>query len=343
MSKKGKSAKEKKDSFDHKKASEEHPVLAQAQKDVKQEVKKVLILTKKQLIGIVVGIVALLIIFLFLSMKSAPQGTVIAKVNGLEITEEEINTTLTQATQQNPMITREMILNQTITKYVLLAEAKKQKISISDQEVEEYLNNLESMLQQELEPALAKLGITLEELKKQVREQLMMTKLLKQEAGVDASEITDEEVKAFYEENKADLTVQEQVNASHILVKTEEEAQAIKEELATGADFAELAKEKSTDPSAKTNNGNLGLFAKGAMVPEFEQAAFSLEEGEISEPVKSQFGYHIILLHKKMPARQLPFEEVKEDIRKVIAEKKQQEKLLKYIEELRAKAKIEYF
>ena len=311
---------------------------------LKQDVKKVIAVTRTQLIGVVLGVMVLIIIFLFIFIQpSTPKGKVIATVEGYKITEEEINNTLALLSRQNPFITKDDVLNQTIVRYMVLAEAKKQKIEVDEQEVDEYIKNVEQTFQQQLEPALQELGLTKDQLKQQIREQLMITNLLKQQVTDDTSSVADEEIKAFYEENQASLRVEDQVNASHILVKTEDKAKEVLASLNNGANFQELAAEKSIDPSAKTNNGNLGFFGKGQMVPEFEQAAFALDVGAWSAPVKSQFGYHVILVHNKKAAQQLSFEEVKEDIRKTLVQQKQQENVAKYIEGLRAKAKIKIF
>ncbi|WDR04698.1 peptidylprolyl isomerase [Devosia rhodophyticola] len=114
-----------------------------------------------------------------------------------------------------------------------------------------------------------------------------------------ATMVTPDTVKAKYDEFAAQFVPQDEVRASHILVKTEDEAKAVEKELADGADFAEVAKAKSIDPGA-ANGGDLGFFGKGQMVPEFEKAAFALGEvGSVSEPVKSQFGWHVIKLTEK--------------------------------------------
>ena len=111
--------------------------------------------------------------------------------------------------------------------------------------------------------------------------------------------MTDDEVKARYDEEIKKLPPQEEVHARHILVKTEAEAKDIIKQLDAGKDFAELAKEKSTDPN-KSEGGDLGYFAKGRMVKEFEDAAFALKKGEYTKtPVKTQFGYHVIKVEDK--------------------------------------------
>jgi peptidyl-prolyl cis-trans isomerase C len=114
--------------------------------------------------------------------------------------------------------------------------------------------------------------------------------------GVAMEEITDEELQAEYDATYAAVEPVQEFNASHILVETEEEAQGLIDALAEGADFAELAAESSIGPSGP-NGGQLGWFTAGMMVPEFENAVFELEAGEVSVPVQTQFGWHVILLN----------------------------------------------
>ncbi len=119
---------------------------------------------------------------------------------------------------------------------------------------------------------------------------------------IAGQEIPEAEIEALYEEQFGDVAPQTEVNASHILVATEEEAQALIEELEGGADFAALAAEHSTGPSGP-NGGQLGWFTRGQMVPEFEEAAFALETGAVSTPIQTQFGWHVIKLNE---TRDLP-------------------------------------
>lgn len=111
--------------------------------------------------------------------------------------------------------------------------------------------------------------------------------------------VTPEAVQAAYDKFVAEFKPQEQVHARHILVATKEDAEAVKAELATGKPFEILAMEKSTDPSAKQNGGDLGFFQRGQMVKPFEDAAFAMNVGDISDPVESQFGFHIIKVEEK--------------------------------------------
>jgi peptidyl-prolyl cis-trans isomerase C len=130
--------------------------------------------------------------------------------------------------------------------------------------------------------------------------------------------ITEETMKERFEQESAKITPQQEVSARHILVKTEEEAKAIIKDLEAGKDFIELAKEKSTGPSGP-NGGDLGFFGPGRMVPEFEQAAFKLEKGAFTkEPVKTQFGFHIIRVDEKRDQPKPTYEQSKQQIRQLM-------------------------
>lgn len=129
-----------------------------------------------------------------------------------------------------------------------------------------------------------------------------------------AAAITEDSVKAAYDEFTKTFVPAEEVHARHILVATEEEAKAIKADLDGGKPFEVLAMEKTTDPSGKQNGGDLGFFQKGMMVPEFEAVAFTLEPGKISDPVKSQFGWHIIKVEEKRMSAPPPMEQVAQQL-----------------------------
>lgn len=152
---------------------------------------------------------------------------------------------------------------------------------------------------------------------------------------VDA--VTDEEVRARYDTEIAALPKQEEINARHILVKTQEEAAAVIAELDGGKDFAEIAKVKSED-SNKSDGGDLGWFAKGRMVPEFEEAAFALEKGAYTKtPVQSQFGFHVIKLEDRRDVQPPAYEEVEPQIRQLVM----RDKYLALIAEAKTEQKVE--
>ncbi|WP_313194698.1 peptidylprolyl isomerase [Shinella zoogloeoides] len=152
---------------------------------------------------------------------------------------------------------------------------------------------------------------------------------------VDA--VTPEEVKARYDKEIAAIEPQDEIRARHILVKTEEEAKAIIKDLDAGKDFVEIAKEKSTDPN-KSEGGDLGYFAKGRMVPEFEAAAFALEKGAYSkEPVKTQFGYHVIKVEDKRKQQPPALDQVEPQVRQLVM----RDKYLELLEKAKAAAPID--
>lgn len=175
---------------------------------------------------------------------------------------------------------------------------------VSDEEIEAEIDKLaeQSGGREKLEELLQQRGQTLQVVKDSVK-----TNLLLAEAVKDKSEFSEEDVKAYHESQ-----VPEGTKVAHILVKEEDQAKELIKELNDGADFAELAKEHSTDPGSAENGGEYELQS-GQMVPEFEQAALQLEEGEMTEePVKTQFGYHIIKMITKGEVK--PFEEVKDEV-----------------------------
>ncbi|MBW4055450.1 MAG: peptidylprolyl isomerase [Proteobacteria bacterium] len=195
----------------------------------------------------------------------------------------------------------------------------------------------ELILQQAAKDGLDKSPEIAEKLQ-DLKKRLIVESFLKKKVETEAK-VSDEDLKKFYEQNKDKFKSGEQIRASHILVKTEKEAQDILAKLKAGAKFDELAKKYSVDSSA-AKGGDLGWFGKGSMVPAFEKAALALKEGQVSGIVKSDFGYHIIKLTGKRPAGIRPFEEVKEQIKGAIMPSKQQEIFQKIKDELKKTAKI---
>jgi len=152
------------------------------------------------------------------------------------------------------------------------------------------------------------------------------------------SKITDAEIRARYDKQISETPAVNEVKASHILVKTKEEADAIIKELDGGADFAKLANEHTTDPSGKTSGGDLGYFAPGQMVPEFEKAAFALNVGAYTkEPVQSQFGWHVIKITDKRPQPAPAFDTMKDQMRNMVF----REKYFAMVDELRKAGKVD--
>ncbi len=203
----------------------------------------------------------------------------------------------------------------------------------------------------EYEAALQASGITEKDLTEISRKDIVISNYI-QTKIVPSITVTDEEAKKFYDENRAQLGEEPQIRVSHILIgvdaaatpeekaKAREKAEAIRKEVKGGKDFAAAAKEDSTCPS-KEQGGDLGFFGKGQMVPAFEQAAFALQPGEISEVVETQFGYHIIKLIDKKDTKPPAFAEIKEKITVFLKGQKTQKAVFEYVTKLRAESKVE--
>src|SRR3954447_17489458 len=175
-----------------------------------------------------------------------------------------------------------------------------------------------------------------EEFKKRLsftRNRLLMDSLL---ASEGKAATTPDAMKKVYEDAAKQIGGEQEVHARHILVETEDEAKAVKADLAKGADFAELAKKKSKDPGA-SDGGDLGFFTKEQMVPEFANVAFAMEPGKISDPVKTQFGWHIIKVEEKRSRKAPDFDQVKSQIETYVTRKAQAD----YVAKLRETAKVE--
>jgi peptidyl-prolyl cis-trans isomerase C len=168
------------------------------------------------------------------------------------------------------------------------------------------------------------------------RNKLLMESMLQSEAK---AAVTPEATKKVYDDALKQMGDEQEVRARHILVPTEDEAKAILAELKKGTDFAELAKQKSKDPGAAAEGGDLGWFGKEQMVPEFAETAFKLDKGQVSDPVKTQFGWHIIKVEDKRTKPVPEFDKVKDQIETYVMRKAQAE----YIGKLREGAKIERF
>jgi peptidyl-prolyl cis-trans isomerase C len=166
-----------------------------------------------------------------------------------------------------------------------------------------------------------------------LRNKMLMGLMLQDQAK---NAVTDEEMHKVYDDAVKTMTAEEEVRARHILVDTEDEAKALVEQIKGGADFATLAKEKSKDPGA-ADGGDLGYFVKSQMVPEFSEVAFKMYAGQVSNPVKTQFGWHIIKVEDKRTRAMPEFDKVKDQIATYVARKAQTD----FIAQLREGAKIE--
>lgn len=290
--------------------------------------------------------------------------TVAARVNGVDITNAEVDRAKKIILSRNQMAHASMndemskkvdeaALNQIIAKELLYQAGKKLEMKDLDKQVQDRVaeNKARFASQEAYDKALKEMDMSEKEVETFTREDLVIGNLIETTIAPKAK-VTDEEAKKFYDDNKDKFRREEAVRASHILVgsdqnataadkkKAREKAESLLKQLKGGADFAELAKKESSCPSS-AQGGDLGFFGKGQMVPEFEKAAFGLKPGEVSDVVETQFGYHIIKLSEKKDAETVPFEEAKERIEQFLTQQKVQQGVSDYVEELQKKGKVE--
>lgn len=226
---------------------------------------------------------------------------------------------------------------------LLLAEADEKNIKITDKDVndsvEAFKQNISAAGENALEDFLKDMGMNEKELKSQIQNELIISKL--QQEIIKDVKVSDQEAQAYYEENQQFFAQPAGIQISHILIDSEEKANQIIKELQAGADFAELAKKNSSDGSASLG-GDLGIVNENTgFVPEFLDAALELEPGQITEkPVKSEFGYHIIKAGDRQEASISPFDTVKGDILSQLQQENEAQVFSDFIEELRNKADI---
>ena len=286
---------------------------------------------------------------------------VIARVNGEGVTKVEfdrlVNNMEQGAGQKIPAERRDEILrgaiDQLVTYAVLAQEVKARNIVVADAEIEGDLKQMQAQFpnEEEFKKALAGRGMTLERLRSDARVEMAINKMMEAELANQPA-VTDAQAREFYDKNPEKFKQDEAVRASHILLKVDEQADAATKKKALararavlkqargGADFAALAKKHSQDASAQ-QGGDLDFFSHGQMVAPFDQAAFALKPGQISDIVTTQFGYHIIKVTERRPATTVTFEQANDRIKQYLAGQQKQEHAQAFIEGLKKKAKIE--
>lgn len=299
------------------------------------------------------------------------QGGNIATVNGQAVSVKDYNRSLAQAKKQYSMRfqvdfksdqgkqmlsgIQRSIVNQLVDQKLLLIEAEKRGFKASDTEIDLKLADVKKQFPDDaaFQKAIADYGLTPADLKDQISKGVAIEKLQK-DVTKDLN-VTDAQVADFYAKNKAQFKHGDEVRASHILIKFDEAAKdkakdaaralaKIKElqaKLKAGGDFSELAKQNSDDPGSKVQGGDLGFFGKGQMVPEFEKSAFSLKNGQISEPIKTTYGYHLIKRVEMHPARVEPIDQVSGKIREQLISQQRNQAFQTHITKLRESAKID--
>jgi parvulin-like peptidyl-prolyl isomerase len=264
---------------------------------------------------------------------------------GLILTAALISCSQKSAEQKGPFLAK--VGNATITQadydkeFKTLPEYAQQLFS-DEQGKEKFLNeivNKEMLYQEALKKGLEK---TPEFQKKldDFKKITLVTELFEKEIMSKAN-TSDQELKDYYDKHKEEFTPTIQIKASHILVKTEDEAKKVLERIKKGEKFGDIAKAVSIDPGSAKNGGDLGFFSKGQMVPEFEKAAANLNVNDISVPVKTQFGYHIIKVTDKKKGAPIEFDKIRDMISQKLSGEKQKGAFEQYLTELKKNYKVE--
>ncbi len=236
------------------------------------------------------------------------------------------------------------------------AYASEQGITVSEKDVNEEIETIKDQISEQAQAqgmnvgreeayrqALQQAGITEDELRGQLRDQLPIQKVQERVAG--GAEASQEEVEEFYEENKeAQFTTPEQRCARHILFNKDQRAKAeeVEGQLQNGADFAELAREFSQDPGSAENGGDLGCLGQGETVPAFDKAIFNAEEGEIVGPVETEFGYHVVEVTDIRQKSTRPLGEVETQIREQLSTEQQAEEFSAWVRKQEEQRDVKY-
>jgi peptidyl-prolyl cis-trans isomerase C len=288
------------------------------------------------------------------------------KVNDKVVTDHEIAAEEKRITQQLAMhvpaeqlekmgdLVKKQAVTSLVNRTLLRQAVEREAIGTSDAEIDERLEMLKGKFEspEAYTQQLASLGITQKDLRQEMETSLRMEKLLQQHVG-EIQDPTEEEMLSFYNENQERFKQPEMVRASHILIKSESdesqpertakrlEAAKILGEVQNGADFAGMASRHSACPS-KESGGDVGYFPRGRMVKPFEDAAFSLKPGEVSELVESPFGYHIVKVTDKKDEQTVTFDATRDDISAFLKDQKREQAVKAYTDKLRDEATIEF-
>lgn len=300
------------------------------------------------------------------SAEATAADGVIVSVNGKELTEGEVERILAKRMEvlsgrvpedqvgRYEEMFREQLAEEFVVKTLLSTEAADQGFTPTDEEVEAFIQETKEKLPPGLdfEKFLSIQGMDADNMQAEFKTQLAIKRMLEAKSN-EAGDVTEEDLREFYDQEKDRLSAPETVRARHILLKVEPDAdaeakaatrkelEAIRDQLVEGAEFAALAQAHSDCPSA-SQGGDLGEFGRGQMVKPFEEAAFSQEVGAVGEIVETRFGYHVIEVMEHTDAEERSFEDVRDQIARHLEGSQRGEIMKTFVDDLRAKATIEY-
>ncbi len=298
--------------------------------------------------------------------------SVAVTVNGANITESQVDAQLKPQlakisaqlppafVEQYKSQLRQQVLEGMIVEQLLDEKVKEKNIVVTDANVIEHIEKAaaqQGLKLDDVKEMMEARGQSFDDAKQRIKKGMTYQKLME---GMWAGKInvTEDDAKKYYDENKTKFEMPEQVRASHILImpdtkdpnadpnqakaKAKEKAEDLLEKIKNGADFAELAKTNSGDKASAVQGGDLGFFGKGQMVPAFDKAVFALKPGQVSDIVETQYGYHIIKVTDHNDANTLSFEQAKDDLTKMLTQNKQADFAEEYVKSLKDKAVIVY-
>lgn len=244
-----------------------------------------------------------------------------------------------------------VVLDQLVNQELILQAARRRGLVATDAEVAEEVRQVTERLggEEAFRAALAQRGLTMAEVRRILRLNLTVRKL---RPAVTSVQVTEAEVRQAFERRRAEYDRPEQVRVSHILARAESpqreraalaKIRLVQARLQRGEAFADLARRFSDDPGSREAGGHLGFVSRGTLVPEFERAAFALPPGQVSEPVRSPFGYHLILVHERQPARRATYAEARAQVRARLIEERQEAAFRRWLEAERRQAAIRRF
>jgi peptidyl-prolyl cis-trans isomerase C len=277
---------------------------------------------------------------------------VAAEVNGEPISLDELNRRflpvklqysqgLPPQVEKNLPRMQQEFLQKLIDKKLLLQEAKKHALKVTEAELQDYINQISGLTQnqQDNQDQPESTGDKEENLSQKLEEELLIKKLIRQEVS-DNIIVPEEEAQAYYQSHPEEFDLPERVRIRQIVVETDWEADEIRDKIMHGESFAKLAEATSLSPDG-ANGGDLGYFSRGHMPPEFDKVAFSLHDKEISRVFKSSYGYHIFQLEDKQEAKKISYAEAREKIIHQLKIQKQDKELANWLIHLRKKNHIQ--
>ena len=287
---------------------------------------------------------------------------VLARVNGEAVTKADFDRAVQalEARAGGPVPAEQRdqvlrgVLDQLIGYKVLVQETKARSVAVADSDVDARIGQIRGQFPSEeaFTQMLAQRKLTLEQVKSDARQDMAISKLIDDEIAAKVA-VKPEQVTDFYTKNPDQFKQGESVRASHILIavpkgadaaakaQARAKAEQVLKDVKAGKDFAALAKEHSSDPGSAANGGDLGFFQQGQMVGPFNDAAFSLAPGAVSELVETDFGFHIIKVAEKKAGRTIPLEEVKPQVEQYLEQQNRQQETEAFVNGLKAKGKIE--